>query len=253
MFYESQNSLSSEIFKLESGVDFSFPAHLHSAFELIYVTEGEMIVHVDNIQYTLSVGDAVLVFPNQVHSLQTHTHCRHELCIFSAELVRAFEPVHNGMVPKSNLFTPTPHTLCSLAKCSPDQTLLIKGALYSLCGQFDLSAEYQEGTNNTGGLLAQIFRFVEDNYKTNCSLTALSQHTGYHSVYLSRYFHQCTGLTYTEYVTRSRINEAAYLLKNTREKMIDIGFSCGFNSLRSFNRSFQTVMGMTPTNYRNCK
>ena len=212
-----------------------------------------MHVHVDNIQYELHKGMAILVFPNQVHSLTTHHHSRHELCIFSPKLVRAYEPVHNGKIPCSNQFTPDPYEMDRLFTLKADQTLLIKGALYSLCGQFDEHTQYREGNTNSESLLSQIFRFVEENYTGECSLSALSQKTGYHSVYLSRYFHQCTGLTYSNYVTRSRINETAYLLKNTNEKMIDIAFSCGFNSLRSFNRSFYAVMGMTPTDYRSTK
>jgi AraC-like DNA-binding protein len=253
MFYESKHSLNSETFKLESGVDFSFPAHLHSAIELIYVTEGDMTVYVDNIQYDLTPGNAVLVFPNQVHSLHTSHHSRHELCIFSSKLVRAYEPIQNGKIPAYNLFTPDANVIQTLFKLTADQTLLIKGSLYSLCGQFNATAKYNDCKANPQDLLSQIFRFVEENYTADSSLTALSQKTGYHSVYLSRYFHQCTGITYSEYVTRSRINETAYLLKNTDKKMIDIAFSCGFNSLRSFNRSFQSVMGMTPTEYRSAK
>ena len=250
MFYESHNSLNSDLFKIESGCDFCFPSHMHSSFELVCVRDGLMNVSVDNIQYALSAGDAVLIFPNQVHALYTPEHSRHELCIFSPELVRAFAPVHNGKIPRTNQFVPDTYMLQTLMKLSAAHTLLIKGALYSLCGQFDATAEYQERAINPDGLLTQIFHFVEENYKTDCSLSALSRQTGYHSVYLSRYFHQSTGLTYTDFVTRSRINEAGYLLKNTHEKMINIAFSCGFNSLRSFNRSFQEVMGMTPTVYR---
>ena len=162
MFYESQNSLNSDIFKLETGFDFSFQPHLHSAFELIHVTEGLMQVAVDNIQYDLSVGDAVLVFPNQVHSLHTPQHSRHELCIFAPELVRAFNPVHNGKIPNTNQFKPDQHILKTLSNLSANQTLLIKGTLYSLCGQFDMTAQYHDRAKNSDGLLAQIFRFVEE-------------------------------------------------------------------------------------------
>ena len=42
MFYQNHSSLATERLKLENGVDFSFPLHLHSSFEFIVVTEGEM-------------------------------------------------------------------------------------------------------------------------------------------------------------------------------------------------------------------
>ena len=47
-----------------------------------------------------------------------------------------------------------------------------------------------------------------------------------------------------------RINESVYILKNTNKKIIDIALDCGFNSLRTFNRNFKEVYGMTPNEYR---
>ena len=53
MFYQNHSSLATERLKLENGVDFSFPLHLHSSFEFIVVTEGEMEVTVDKKSYVL--------------------------------------------------------------------------------------------------------------------------------------------------------------------------------------------------------
>ena len=86
MFYQQQNSLTENTLKLESGMDFMFPAHLHDAFEFITITEGEMEVTVDKKKYLLSAGQKLLVFPNQVHELSTLAHSRHFLCIFSRNI-----------------------------------------------------------------------------------------------------------------------------------------------------------------------
>lgn len=251
MFYESENSLHSEIQKVETGTDFSFPAHLHSSFEFISVTEGEMLVTVDKIQYTLSPGQGLLIFPNQVHELYTPHHSCHILCIFSVQLVRAYSNVFAGKLPVSNLFSPAPFYVGRLAALRDSENILLaKGLLYSLCAEFDASAVYRQREKEKGDLLLRIFQYVEGNYNKGCSLAALAAHTSYHSVYLSRYFKQYTGLTFTDHVNRYRINEAAYILKNSQQKILDIAYECGFDSLRSFNRNFKKVMGMPPNEYR---
>lgn len=251
MFYESDNSLSGTLIKTESNNDFSFPLHLHSSFELITVTKGEMTVTVDKKQYTLICGQALLIFPNEVHSLHTENHSSHFLCIFSEKLVQAYGNVFNNKRPENHLFTPDKYLLDSLLELQNNDDLLkIKGILYCLCSQFNENAVYSDRHSNNADLLFTIFKFVEANYNKNCSLEALSETTAYHSVYLSRYFKKCTGMTYTDYVNRYRINEAGYILRNSDKNILQIAYDCGFDSLRSFNRNFKLVTGLTPTQYR---
>lgn len=247
MFYQSKNSLGSNLIRVEKGSDFSFPAHLHGNFELIAVLTGEMTVTVDKTQYILTDGDAVLVFPDQIHELHTTEHSEHILCIFSPQLIRAYSNVFLSKEPKSHFFRPEPFYLQTLFAClEGSNELQAKGLLYSLCAQFDAQAEYTDRKDHKENLLLRIFRFVEDHYRDECSLTALAAHTSYHKVYLSRYFKQSTGIAYTDYVNRYRVNEAAYGLRNSRKKVLEIALECGFDSLRSFNRNFKEIIGMTP-------
>lgn len=255
MFYESANSMRANLCKTESGADFSFPLHLHSSFEWITVTEGEMQVTVDGVCHTLRKGESVLIFPHQTHSLHTPTHSRHFLCIFSQKLVQAYSKSVTGKRPKSNVFTLTPFFRNALlsAHVSECSEYRLKGLLYSLCSEFDVQAEYVERRGDGAELLDVIFDFVERNYTKDCSLHALSAHTGYHYVYLSHCFKQYTGLSYTDYVIRYRVNEASYRLRNGTETILQTAYDCGFDSLRSFNRNFKRVTALTPQECRDKK
>ena len=251
MFYETMHSIQGDLLKIMCGADLSFQSHLHNSFELIAVTQGEMHVTVDKNQYTLTAGQAVLIFPNQVHALTTISHSSHILCIFSAKLVQTFANLSRAKLPTTNLFQPTHFYLEQLSAMAESHDMLkAKGLLYCLCAEFDHSANYCQRIGEKGDLLQRIFSFVENNYRSTCTLTELADTTSYHPVYLSRYFKQYTGLSFTDHVNRYRISEAAYLLKNSQEKMINIAFSCGFNSLRSFNRCFKSIMGTTPSQYK---
>lgn len=47
-----------------------------------------------------------------------------------------------------------------------------------------------------------------------------------------------------------RVEDAKALLKQTRMKVEDVAYEAGFNSLTSFNRTFQELAGCTPSQYR---
>ena len=253
MFYENAHSLDSDLFKIEAGVNFSFPAHLHGGFELITVTEGKMLVTVDKKQYTVRRGSAVLVFPNQVHSLESRGRSAHVLAIFSQKLVRAYSAVFQSHVPSDNLFCPERDVgtlLSSLSqRCREVGTLELKGVLYSLCAEFDRGREYVPRSSG-GELISAVFEFVGSHYRGDCSLSALSAATSYHYTYLSRAFKEITGLSFTDYVNRYRVSEACYLLKNSDRTVLRVALDVGFDSLRTFNRVFLRTVGMPPGEYR---
>lgn len=256
MLYERKNSLEANLWKVETGIDFSFPPNLHSSFELITVTDGKMVVTVDKKQYTITPGQAVLVFPNQVHSLRNEGHCSHFLCIFSPKLVQAYGRIYQSYVPKNNLFSPGDDLLERIAELVVERPgeLGLKGVLYSLCDRFDRESVYEERSVGADELMAKIFGFVESCYFGDCSLATLSAHTSYNYVYLSRYFKKITGLSFTEYVNRYRVNEATYLLGSGERAVLEVAMDCGFDSLRSFNRNFKKIMGVSPSEYRKkCK
>ena len=48
-----------------------------------------------------------------------------------------------------------------------------------------------------------------------------------------------------------RVEKAAELLKNTGSKVIDVSFECGFNNVRSFNRTFKEITGYSPSQFMN--
>ena len=110
MLYQS----SSDRFLLKHRYNHNFPLHLHENFELITIKDGEMAVRVDQNEYLLKKGDAVLVFPNQVHSLHTNVYSFDQICIFSPHLVAAYKNTFSKKLPKNNLFRPTQFYLDTL-------------------------------------------------------------------------------------------------------------------------------------------
>ena len=158
-----------------------------------------------------------------------------------------------GRVPTCNLFEPHKFNidrLMSINSTGSLDTIALKGILYSICAEFNERAEYIEQNITKDGLLAKIFKFVEENFRGDCTLNALATSISYNYVYLSRFFKQCTNISFIDYVNRYRVDEACYLLKNSDSSVLQIAYDCGFDSLRSFNRNFKKIMNLTPSEYQ---
>lgn len=250
MFYEFKHLGSSDYFLKEYGENFNFPPHMHLCFELIVVLEGEMRITVDGREYLPRRGEALLVFPNQLHAIES-VHSCHMLCIFSPDLVRAYSSKTEKNLPESNLFSLDAYLIESLDKMAADAgSIAKKGFLYSVCASFDKIAAYTTKKAGQKGLLSSIFAFVESNYATDCSLEKLASAIGYDYAYLSRYFKRSTGVPYVTYLNVYRLNKACYLLDNTDNSILRCALDVGYNSLRTFNRNFKAQFGISPAEYR---
>ena len=250
MFYQYNHLGSPDYVKIEKGGNFSFPPHLHQCFEIIVLTSGEMEVSVDDKTFTLKKNDAVLVFPNQIHSLKS-VKSQHVLCIFSPKIVQAYSTKLGGKTPKDNKFTPDPFFINALLQLeNSSDSVLRKGVLYSLCAQFNVGREYFEKQADNQKLLHKIFSFVEENFTADCSLSELCENVGRDYSYLSRFFKKSIGISFNTYVTHFRLSHACYLMENTSLPIVQCAFESGFSSLRSFNRSFKEFIKLTPKEYR---
>ena len=251
MFYQYNHLGSPDYLKIENGSDFSFPAHLHQCFEIIIILSGEMKVTVDNSVFLLKQQEALLIFPNQIHSLES-TKSEHALCIFSPRLVQAYSTKLSNKLPLDNKFKPDEYLVNALMGLEvTSSSAEKKGVLYSLCSQFDKNAVYETKQIENEKLLYKMFLYVETNFSGNCSLSSLSKEIGYDYSYLSRYFKKATSMSFNSYVIHFRLSHACYLLENTNLPILQCAYDSGFISLRSFNRCFKENFKITPTQYRN--
>ncbi len=253
MFYQPQHFGLSEYFHKEIGKNFSFPMHIHHSFEFITILEGSMTVCVGNAKYELKKGEGILIFPEQLHSLES-TESEHLLFIFSADIVSAFYSKHASELPQNAKLTLSPHLTSAISKLDEQSSIImLKGALYSLCAILDDNTEYVKKNTLENGLLHSIFDFVENNFERSCTLDGLSSTVGYNRSYLSRYFSDSTGIPFVSYVNQYRISRACHMLKNSSKTVMECAYDSGYTSLRSFNRNFKLYVGISPKDFRAAK
>ena len=88
-------------------------------------------------------------------------------------------------------------------------------------------------------------RLIEDG-----ELTELSSMLGYDIYWLSRMVKRLTGRTYKELLQIKRLNQAAFLLLNTRLAVADVALAVGYDNTSYFYRIFKERYQMSPKEYR---
>lgn len=225
----------------------SFPLHFHRAYEIILVEKGEMLIKIEETQYTLKAKEAVFIFPNQLHELVTVNRSTCKLLIFSPEMVGQFYSSYKQSIPKNNKINIT----FDVNETCLDTIFAQKSILYKFCDKLIKSTEFEEIIlSSKRKIIQNILLYVDTHYSQDCTLKTVAHTLQYDYAYLSKLFYQYTELTFTEYLNRYRITQATYFLESTELTIKEIAHSCGYNNLRTFNRNFRNFKDSSPSDYR---
>jgi two-component system response regulator YesN len=93
-------------------------------------------------------------------------------------------------------------------------------------------------------------KFMHENYSKDLTVSDIAEKAYLSPCYANYIFKRETGVTLIEYLTRIRIEEARYLLKNSLLKVYEIAEKVGYKSNSYFSTVFKEHCKMTPLEYR---
>jgi AraC-like DNA-binding protein len=99
-------------------------------------------------------------------------------------------------------------------------------------------------------VIARAKQFIHEHQAEELSLSMVAKAVNTSSFYFCKMFKKVTGLNFTDYVSRVRIEKAKNLLLNPNLRISEIAFEVGFQSLTHFNRVFKKITGQSPSDYR---
>jgi len=106
----------------------------------------------------------------------------------------------------------------------------------------------EENTENP--MITRAKDYIERNQSEDISLAAVARAVNTSTFYFCKMFKKATGLTFTEYLGRVRVEKAKQLLLNPHVRVSEVAFEVGFQSLSQFNRVFKRITGQSPSDYR---
>ena len=118
-----------------------------------------------------------------------------------------------------------------------------------LFSQYQISMSQKEQSQVRKLLFDDVVDYIEANYAT-VSLDDLCDQFSYNTYYFNRLIKENTGLTYSEYLCKVRLDKAAYYLKTTDDPIENIALRVGYTNQGFFYQKFQERFGVSPKKYR---
>lgn len=259
-----------------------FPKHRHNYVEMIYMCKGSTTHLVDGNRVILEEGDLLLLNQNATQEILPAG--ENDIAINFIILPQFFDKAFEMIGAEDNLLRDflvgslcedsrrTSYLYFHVADVLPIQNL-IENMIWSL-----LNNQWNKRSSNqlTMGLLilhllnhiekmetggktyhqefeVTVLNYVETQYKDG-SLSELADMMGYNIYWLSREIKKRTGKTYKELVQTKRMNQAAYMLTNSRISVAEIIRMVGYDNSSYFYRIFKERFGVSPKEFRgNCE
>lgn len=93
-------------------------------------------------------------------------------------------------------------------------------------------------------------KYIEENLTNDIDFQEAAKLAFCSEYHFKRMFSFLAGISLSEYIRRRRLTLAAFELKDSNVKVIDIAIKYGYNSPDSFARAFQNLHGINPSKAR---
>lgn len=107
-----------------------------------------------------------------------------------------------------------------------------------------------ENENGEPLIVQKARKYITKNRTESLSLSDVAKASGAGVFHFCKVFKKTTGLKFTDYVARVRLEDAKAELLNPNRRISEIAYGVGFQSLPQFNRVFKRVFGQSPTEFR---
>lgn len=133
-------------------------------------------------------------------------------------------------------------------------------ALYSVEGSLSLQREMirkycllvkEYSLKNYSHLVGRVITLISYDLSAPLTLKHIAATMNVNASYLSAMFKKNCGETLTDYVSRKRMEHAAYNLTHSNKQVQIIAEECGILDVNYFIKIFKKHYGMTPTQFRN--
>lgn len=251
-------------------------AHSHDFWEITFAMRGSGHHEDEQMRAPLLSGDVWIIPPGQWHAFPF---VKHPLTIFNLLFSCEFMDTHVALLQHLQLFPTEEATLqyvhistqkldhigALLAELAAEQRAshhaghagICIGLFLQIVGELERSIaahaiqkeSHFTASRRDEGLLSAI-SLIEGNYTDPLTLEDIAQQSGYTPTSLIRKFRQHIGMTPIDYLFQVRLQHACELLRRTNDSVNSIASKTGFSDSRYFATRFRTMLGMTPSEYR---
>lgn len=109
---------------------------------------------------------------------------------------------------------------------------------------------YEErGYSKSNENIIRAINYIRTNYSDNIKIEEVAENSYISPDYLSHLFRKELNMTYSNFLTKTRIDNAVKLIQNGETEVQNIAFQVGYNDSSYFIKVFKDKVGITPYSY----
>lgn len=243
--------------------------HIHLGIEILLVIKGEIEVTVNQHSCHLAENDLLLINANDIRSIKGNKENVVLSLQIPLDLIEPYYPnIHecyfNCNSPKEDnglylLFDQIRQLIAKILiayyQKQDGSEIEVYGLIYQLVTLLIRNFKTthlgsHQFTDMKDDRIREILAFIEKNYRKPISLEEIAKQRYLSLYYLSRYFKQEVGISFSQYVKNVRLKSAVYELLYTGHNITQISLNNGFPNVKAFNKAFKEIYQQTPTEYR---
>lgn len=236
----------------------NYRIHFHDDIELLYIIKGKGTTICNGTNHTVSDGDMILTFPNQIHHHIGYENGEYILLIIKPSQLLAYANIFFDGEPTSpviHIKEGEDDNILFLLKTALTEYLrdgystVIEGYITTMFGKLLRHYDIQKKDVSRNKVM-QILNYCQKKYKEPLSVDDVASALSISRSTVSHTFSNQLKIGFCDYVNMLRLTDARAYLRNTDMSIIDIAQSVGFETIRTFNRAFLKDRGISPSQYR---
>jgi AraC-like DNA-binding protein len=255
--------------------DLDYRAHWHSEVEILCVLSGSLVVSINKTRQAASTGSIVICGSRDIHQYERDSrHSTTVAVLFKPEIIGNHRTWPLSGRVSENVVTRNRHQALSLrleaiarslleetTEKRPGMESIARGYILELCGLIERElVEEREAVAGHEAVHEERPSSIDFADRMQAAIDYIHEKAGYPIMlediakavslspcYFSRIFKRTMGSSFSKFVNEVRIERAERLMSTTRKTIAEIALECGFDSLRTFNRAFQSIRGATPS------
>lgn len=231
---------------------------------LIYCTEGSGWCEIGGVRHEMSANHFIILPPHTPHAFGASADdpwtiywmhfCGVQAGYFARMASRPtlIEPGENSRMQRRFDMFEELYATFSMAY-TKSFMLYASMCLHALLASFVLLPQYRHISmvrHSEVSFANRVIHFMQENVNKHLSLDDIAQNFHYSPSHLSMLFRRDVGISPITYFIRLKIQKACQYIELTNMKLSDIAVVMGFGDAAYFTRTFQKVMGMSPSEYR---
>ena len=227
--------------------------HIHHFAELVLVLDGKLNVTVNGKRETVTKNQFILLFPFQKHEYTSDDVSYFLICTFPISFLMDFAAKASGKSGNRAVFDASDLAVELFKQKLIEQEITtvygINACLQAMLDDFTAQVELVK-SNIDSSTMDKLASFMYSNYKEALPLSAVAHALGYSPNYLSHCIFKTLGMNYRSFLGSIRADHASNMLKKTDMPVLEIALECGYPNIRSFQRHFKALTGVSPSEYR---